>query len=159
MTVARRWVGPAAAAGAVAAACGYAWWATSLHPFTVTAYGTVAGPVALVLAAAMRRTPGTSRRQEVEGGTTQAAVATGGRTGIGVRSTGPWLGLLSLAVCLEAAALALGGRSRIVPTASTVADHALAWHGVRMVLFLAWLAAGLVPSIRRVRRAGGGSRP
>jgi hypothetical protein len=56
-----------------------------------------------------------------------------------------------VAFALEVAGLALGGRSSAVPTLSTVVDHALAWHAVRFVLFLAWLALGWAPVVRQAR--------
>jgi hypothetical protein len=65
-----------------------------------------------------------------------------------LRSTFPWVVLLLLAVGLEVAGLALGGRSTEVPTLSTVIDHALGWHGVRLALFLGWLAVGWAPVAR-----------
>jgi hypothetical protein len=119
---------------ALAGAAVYAWWAAGLAPFTTSAYVAVALPVAgLVVAAVL--------------------VPTGPRS---PRSAGrpwyrslPWAAFLVVAVGLEAAGLALGGRSRTVPTLSTVVDHALAWQGVRFILFAAWLALGWAPVVRR----------
>jgi hypothetical protein len=60
----------------------------------------------------------------------------------------PWVALLALAVGLEAAGLALGGRSTTVPTVSTVIDRTMVWHISRFVLFAAWLAVAWVPFVR-----------
>jgi hypothetical protein len=51
---------------------------------------------------------------------------------------------------IEAAGLALGGKSAQVPTISTVVDHAIAWHFVRFVLFAGWLAVCVAPLARKM---------
>ena len=48
----------------------------------------------------------------------------------------PWLLIALVATGLEGIGLALGGESASVPTLSTVIDHVLAWHLVRMVILL-----------------------
>jgi hypothetical protein len=126
--------GPAGTA-ALAAVAAYAWWAAGLPPFTAASYTAVALPVAaLALAACLLPTPARTPRA-------------GGRPWYGPL---PWAVLLVAVLSLEAAGLALGGRSSTVPTLSTVVDHALAWHGVRFVLFLAWLALGWAPVLHRL---------
>jgi hypothetical protein len=123
-------VGIAAVAGVAA----YAWWAAGLAPFTSTAYVAVALPVAGVAVSAVLIPTGPRSPRSA------------GRPAYGAL---PWVGLLVVAVALEATGLALGGRSSAVPTLSTVVDHALAWQGVRFVLFVAWLALGWAPVVRR----------
>lgn len=127
---------------AVAGVAAYAWWAAGLAPFTTTASVAVVLPVvALAVAAVLVPTRPPSLRSA-------------GRPGYAAL---PWVGLLVVAIALEAVGLALGGRSRTVPTLSTVVDHALAWQGVRFVLFVAWLALGWAPVVRRTvvwRRPG-----
>jgi hypothetical protein len=125
--------GPAGIA-VVAGVSAYAWWATAVAPFTAGAYLAVALPVAGLAIAALVL-PGPPRlRRPAE------------RPWYGAL---PWVGLLAVAVALESAGLVLGGRSTGVPTLSTVVDHALAWHAVRFVLFLAWLALGWAPVARQ----------
>ncbi len=135
--------GPAGIA-VLAAVTAYAWWATGLAPFTAAAAAAVALPVGgLVVIACLPRAVASS------------AIGAG-RTPRPWYGALPWAGLLVVAVGLEIAGLALGGRSSAVPTLSTVVDHALAWHGVRFILFLVWLGVGWAPV---VRRAGWRSRP
>jgi hypothetical protein len=55
---------------------------------------------------------------------------------------------------LEGLGLALGGRSKTVPTLSTVIDHALAWHALRLILFCGWLLIGSMPVIQIARGKG-----
>jgi hypothetical protein len=123
-------------------AVGYAWWATGLRPFTRSADVAIAIPVFLLAVAAWGKTPRSS------GGASRfirkGAVGSPSRYG-----ALPWIALGLLAVALEVLGLALGGRSRVVPTLSTVADQALAWHVSRWVVFILWLAAGAWP-VRRV---------
>lgn len=119
----------------------YAYWATGLRPFTVPAYVAVGIPVAAVTAVVV-------------------AMDTPDRTGdrrlhpardVTLRRVMPWLLGALLALALEGVALALGGRSAAVPTLSTVVDHALAWHAVRLALFCAWLLIGSIPLISTLR--------
>jgi hypothetical protein len=105
----------------IAAAIAYSWWASGLHPFTATCYVAVGLPTAVVIWLVIARP--TDRTQPVT-----------------LRRALPWLVLVATGVVLEIAGLALGGRSANVPTLSTVIDHALPSHGVRFVLYLAWLA-------------------
>jgi hypothetical protein len=115
---------------ALSAASGYAWWVSGLRPFTMTCYVLVCLPTVLVACVVIAR-------------------PRGGAPPIKPRQALPWLLLLAIAVVLEGAGLALGGRSASVPTLSTVIDHALAWHALRMLLYLAWLAIA-VPLLRDV---------
>ena len=117
---------------ATAVAAVYAWWATGTRPFTLSAYVAVGLPVVLVgVTAVGPKGSGASRppRHHPKG-----------RWG-----ASPWFVLLALAVGLECAALALGGRSTDVPTLSTVVDHALGSHAARFLLFSLWLAVGCTP--------------
>ncbi len=130
-------VSAAVATGSALALAAYSWWATGLHPTTTIAYVAVGIPtVALATAAVVAG--GSSTGDEPPPRLTAAAVA-------------PWLVLAASIVAVQALALALGGRSHTVPTASTMIDHALRWHGVRFALFLAWLAVGWWPIARHSR--------
>ena len=120
--------------GAAAAALA-AWWVTGLSPFTIAAYVAVGLPVVALVAVVVGRSFGLG----------QSMVKPGPAT---LRSVLPWLVLTALGIGLEALGLALGGRSAGVPTLSTVVDHALAWHGLRFVLFCGWLAMGWAPALR-----------
>jgi hypothetical protein len=118
----------------------YGYWATGRAPFGAAAYVAVGIPVALAAAAVLRGRGWSTPRQ------TPALVT--------VRSAWPWLLIAGLMVGLEIVGLALGGRSATVPTLSTVVDHALAWHLVRLLLFAGWLLIGwsLISVGRRERR-------
>ncbi len=107
----------------------YAWYVTGLRPFTNSAYEAVFAAPAILLALGLlspagRRTP---------------------RDPLTLRGVAPWVALAAAAGCLEAIGLALGGRSPVVPTLSTVVDHALGWHATRFVLFFGWLEVGTRP--------------
>jgi hypothetical protein len=106
----------------------YGYWATGRAPFGALAYVAVGIPIALA-AAAVLIGPGRSTPRRT------AALVT-------VRSTWPWLLIAGLMVGLEFVGLALGGRSAVFPTLSTVVDHALAWHLARLLLFAGWLLIG-----------------
>jgi len=124
---------PLAASGAAAAAAAvYAWWATGTQPFAPGAYVAVGVPVVLVGAVALGRPA-------------SRVTADTSVPGVGPRSASPWIVILALAIGLECAALALGGRSSDVPTLSTVVDHALGRHALRFLLFCGWLAVGCAP--------------
>ena len=135
--------------GAAAAALA-GWWVTGLRPFTITDYVAVGLSVAGLVAVVVVRSRGLGHSIEWPGQAT-----------FSLRSAFPWVVLVALGVGLEGVGLALGGRSARVPTLSTVVDHALAWHGLRFVLFCAWLAVGWVPALRwafgvRHRESAGG---
>lgn len=74
------------------------------------------------------------------------------------RRVGPWVVLLVLAVVLESVGLALGGRSKSVPTLSTTLDHLLVEHWGRWLIFLAWLWIGARPT-ETLRRLTHGDPP
>jgi hypothetical protein len=106
----------------------YGYWATGRAPFGAAAYLAVGIPIALAAAAVLLGRGSSTPRE------TPPLVT--------VHSAWPWLSIAGLMVGLEAAGLALGGRSAAVPTLSTVVDHALAWHLVRLLLFVGWLLIG-----------------
>jgi|GEM_PF-1306730 len=110
-------------------AVGFAWFVTGLRPFTESAYEAVFAVPAILLVVGVLRTP--ARR-------VRPAPLTW-------RSTAPWIAIAVSAACMEAAGLALGGRSVVVPTLSTVVDFSLRWHVVRFVLFCGWLKVGTGP--------------
>lgn len=130
------------AAGAVAIA--YAWLATGVRPFSAGAYTYVAVPslVAVVLSVAAE-----SRRRAERAPTPRATRA------LARANTTPWWSIFVAAVALEAVGLALGGRSKTVPTLSTTVDHLLVTHAVRWLLFVAWLAVAAWWLQRRTSRA------
>jgi hypothetical protein len=127
----------AAVAGlAAVVAAGYAWWATGARSFSTAAEIAVGIPVALAfLAALANRDAGPVQR-------------------LSLSRVAPWVVLVIVAVALESVALGLGGRSRAVPSLSTVIDQALAWHVGRFALFVLWLAAAVWPLRRGMRRQG-----
>jgi hypothetical protein len=55
----------------------------------------------------------------------------------------PWTAVFLVALGLEIAGLALGGRSKDVPTLSTTVDHLLVTHWGRWLLYLWWLWVGV----------------
>jgi hypothetical protein len=127
----------------VAVAGVYAWWATGLSSFTALSYLAVAMPAALVLVATV------TRRSRVRA-TDAPSVASPRRAS---RDTIAWAVLTAGAVGLEAVGLALGGRSRSVPTLSDVTDRLIAPHPVRALAFLGWLALGFLAVGAASRRA------
>lgn len=122
----------------------YAWFATGVAPFTVSAYVLVAVPSLAVLTLYARDGAFTSKGSH-ELRRDPALVATL-RTNVV-----PWLVVLALALGLEVFALALGGRSKPVPTLSTTLDHLLVTHWLRGVLFWLWLSVGVAPLRHRAR--------
>ena len=134
------WSGPGRLACGICVA-GYAYWATGLRPFTVSAYVAVGIPVAVVGCVAAFDWPARGLRAQ-------------GAQMVGLRGVLPWLLVALIAAGLEGLGLALGGRSSTVPTMSTVIDHGLAWHAFRLVLFCGWLLIGSAPLIRTLRDHG-----
>jgi hypothetical protein len=127
----------------IALAGAYEWWLAGLRPFTTTAYLAIALPTALLIAALALPRPG--------GGTTRGAADEGSPTPSG-RQLLPLAIVLLLGLGLEIAGLALGGRSALVPTFSTILDHLLRWQFVRYLLILAWLAIGFLLARRSWRQ-------
>lgn len=117
----------------VVIAAAYAWLATSAHSFTSWAYVAVSLPVVVTLALYSLcggfKEPSASdyyRRRSIDA----------------LRIAIPWSGLFIAALTLEIVGLALGGRSKDVPTLSTTVDHLLVAHWGRWLLFLWWLWIG-----------------
>ena len=111
----------------------YAWLATGAHPFTTWAYVAVSIPVVVTLAfyvmlGGFSEPDATNYYRRRSLGTTRSAT--------------PWWGLFLAASALEAVGLALGGRSKDVPTLSATVDHLLVAHWGRWLLFLWWLWIG-----------------
>lgn len=120
----------------------YAWWASGVRAFTTTAYVLVAIPSLLALATYVSLGGLSPRRRDVTRYYHERA------EGVSFKGVVPWLVVLVLAIALEVVGLALGGRSHEVPTLSTTVDHLLVWHWGRWLLYVAWLAVGVVPIIR-----------
>jgi hypothetical protein len=125
-----------------AAAALYAWFATGLAPFSDAAYATLGVPAVTALLL-----------YGVFGGfSTSPGIASYYRSrGTSVRVL-PWIVVVAAALGLEIAGLALGGRSKDVPTLSTTLDHLLVTHAGRFLLYLWWLWVGartIVPLARQ----------
>jgi hypothetical protein len=123
----------------------YAWIATSVHPFTANAYIVVAVP-SLAGPLCYASLGGFSKRTDI-GDYYRERSST-----VTWRAVGPWIAVALVAIALESAGLALGGRSPGVPTLSTTVDHLLVNHWERCVLFAAWVAVGATP-LRRLQLA------
>ncbi len=124
----------------------YAWWASGVRPFSALGYVLIAVPSlaeVMLLVAWGRLSPHGVRTNKRE-----RAV----RPAPSIVNAWPWLTLLVLAVTLEIAGLALGGRSASVPTLSTALDHLLVTHVVRWLLYVAWLTVGATPLVRLWQR-------
>jgi len=132
------------------AVCGYSWWFTGLRPFTTTAYLALGLPVVALVAVMViaSRLPDHVSAEHLERHQSNVPA-------LNLHRLLPWVTILLIAIGLEVAGLALGGRSKSVPTVSTVIDHALAWHGVRFLLFGAWLTLGSGPAVSLWRRLAG----
>jgi hypothetical protein len=104
-------------------------------PFSDTAYALLGVPVAvaLLLYGALG---GFSSREDIS----SYYRARGARYGLL-----PWVAIFAIALGLEIAGLALGGRSTDVPTLSTTIDHLLVTHWGRWILYLWWLWVGARP--------------
>ena len=125
----------------------YAWWASGVAPFTALAYVAVAVPAVFVVVTYASMGALSPRRLDV----TRYYRARAGNAAL--KSTIPWFTVLTLAVSLEAAGLALGGRSHTVPTLSTTFDHLLTYHWSRWLVYVLWLGAGAWPLARLARRS------
>ena len=141
----------------------YAWWATGVQPFTVGAYVAVGIPIVIVTVLALApgrswspwpgpQEPATAPSHGTSAGDAPAPGFTPPDSRSGLGEAVPWIIILVAAVGLEGVALALGGRSAIVPTLSTVVDRGLRWHPVRLLLFCGWLSIGGVPTVRALLR-------
>ena len=120
-------------------AVAYAWWATGVAPFTTLSYVLVAIPsLAMVVSYAVMGALSVHRVDVTQYYRRRAGA-------VSPSSMTPWLVVLVGVVSLEAAALALGGRSPSVPSLSTTVDHLLVDHWGRCVLYVAWLAVGARP--------------
>lgn len=137
-----------ATAAAVLAAGLYAWWATSVRPFSVGAYTLLALPALGALALYARAGGFSPSRDDIDAYYRQHASP----------RVAPWVVVLALAVALESVGLALGGRSTSVPTLSTTFDHLVVVYWGRWLLFLAWLWVGARP-VERLWRLTHGDPP
>lgn len=133
------------ALGAVVAIA-YAWWAAGVAPFSALAYGLVAAPCLVAVAAFAGEGGFSTRRHDL------AAHYRSRAAGATIASAAPWLSVLGAALALEVWGLVLGGRSAAVPTLSTVVDHLLATRVERAILYVLWLAVGALPVAGLARR-------
>jgi hypothetical protein len=108
----------------------YAWFATGLAPFSTTAY--VALSVPIIVAVPFYGALGGFSVHSRD-------VASYYRMRRAPGAVLPWAILFAVALALEIAGLALGGRSADVPTLSTTIDHLLVAHEGRCALYLWWL--------------------
>ena len=142
---------PLSAAGAVVLVA-YGWWLSGVTAFTTASYLAVALPVVAVLVAALVPRPagaggGPAPVSDPEPPTAHRLTLVG---------TAPWLVVGVAAVALEVVGLALGGRSTVVPTLSTVVDRATSIRLGRFVVCCAWLGLGTLAAWRS--RPGGSAR-
>ena len=122
----------------------YAWYATGVTPFHVLSYVLVGIPSLIVVGLYV------SLKTFSDGRAGVTHFYRGRSLGVSLQRITPWLVVVAAAVILEAVGLALGGRSKTVPTLSTELDHLLSTHWLRCVLLLAWLIVAAVP-LRRLR--------
>jgi hypothetical protein len=124
----------------------YAWFATGLAPFSDAAYVALIVPAATALLVysalgGFSASPGgISSYYRARGASARLL---------------PWTAVFAVALGLEIAGLALGGRSQDVPTLSTTIDHLLVTHWGRWLLYLWWLwigVRGIVPHARWQQR-------
>jgi hypothetical protein len=130
----------------VSFAMAYAWRATGIAPFSVLSYLLVAAPVTALLTSYASLGALSPHRDDIE------RYYRGRAADASLKSVSPWIALLGAAAALEAVALALGGRSRSVPSLSTTVDHLLVTHLGRWLLFLAWLGVGARAVVRLALR-------
>jgi hypothetical protein len=127
----------------VIGALAYAWFATSVRPFTASGYVFLAVPSLVALTSYALLGGFSSSRTDVTNYYRARSALTSWR------GAAPWTVVAVLAVGLEVIGLALGGRSADVPTLSTTVDHLLVNHWGRCALFALWLAVGTNP-LRRL---------
>jgi hypothetical protein len=130
----------------------YAWWASGVRPFTTLAYVLIALPSLLVVVAYLSLGALSPGRRDVTRYYQERS------HDVTLKNVAPWIVVVLLAVALEVVGLALGGRSRDVPTLSTTVDHLLVWHWGRWLLYVAWLSIGLTPVVRLRQFRGRGVR-
>ncbi len=123
----------------------YAWYATGLRPFSDLAYASLLVPAAtaVLLYGALG------------GFSTSPDVSSYYRSRSTSSRVFPWVVVFTAALGLEIAGLALGGRSKDVPTLSTTLDHLLVTHAGRCLLYLWWFWVGvqaIVPLARQHAR-------
>lgn len=124
----------------IAIAC--AWWVTGVAPFTALSYALIA--ITSITAVGLYASLGAFSGHRVDLANYYRARA----RNVSLSSIAPWLVVPICAVVLEVVGLALGGRSRSVPTLSTAVDHLLAQHWERSVLYVLWLLVGARPPWR-----------
>ncbi|MGH3733091.1 MAG: hypothetical protein ACRDVC_06930 [Acidimicrobiales bacterium] len=136
-----RYVGAALAIAGVA----YAWLATGVKPFTDSAYILLSVPSVVALAVYGALGGFSPRRRDV--------TSYYRSRGASIRAYA-WIIVFGVALGLEIAGLALGGRSKDVPTLSTTIDRLLVTHWGRWLLFVWWLWVGVraIERLARVRR-------
>ncbi len=121
----------AATGTAMVLAGAYAWWATSLRPFTSAALGaTAAASAAAVVAGLRREGPQEGRRRDQRRG-----------------GTGAWLVLVGALGAWELVSFLQHPRADH-PTLSSLANSAFRSHAVRTLAMVVWMALGA----RAVRR-------
>lgn len=111
----------------------YAWFATGLTPFSDAAYVALSVPAALALVLYVVLGGFSASRDDITSHYRTRAASTG---------VSPWACVVAVALGLEVAGLALGGRSQEVPTLSATVDHLLVTHGGRWVLYVWWMWVG-----------------
>ena len=120
-----------------------AWAVTGVAPFTATAYVALfLAAVVVVLAGSKDPASRLGRRRTLRP-RAGPAPRRGPQGQLGIVPMLPWLLIAVAAAGLEAAGLALGGRSPRMATLSTAVDHLLAWHVTRWIAFLAWAWLGV----------------
>lgn len=121
----------------------YAWFATGVRPFSMSAYVFVAVPSFVALLIYGWLGGFSLRRTDVVNYYRVRAPS------VSWRRAAPWIVVAALALVLELSGLALGGRSADVPTLSTTMDHLVIDHWGRFALFALWLGVGANP-LRRL---------
>lgn len=124
----------------------YAWWLTAVAPFSWLSYTLIALPSLMAIGLYVVWGAYSPRRADI------ASYYRSRSQNASLSSVTPWLIVLLGAVILETVGLALGGRSKAVPTLSTAVDHLLVTHEGRALLFVAWLLVGVAPLWRLWQR-------
>jgi hypothetical protein len=124
----------------------YAWWLTAVAPFSWLSYTLIALPSLMAIGLYVVWGAYSPRRADI------ASYYRSRSQNASLSSVTPWLIVLLGAGVLETVGLALGGRSKAVPTLSTAVDHLLVTHEGRALLFVAWLLVGVAPLWRLWQR-------